>query len=79
MKKIEVKVETIIEDSEIVPKVLIWPDGRRFAIQRVIYSSASPVHEYDGIRYSVSFNGRERYLYLVNDRWYVESNGEAKL
>lgn len=78
MKKTEVKVETINEDGEIVPKVLIWPDGRRFAIQRVIYSSASPVHEYDGIRYSVSFNGKERYIYLVNDRWYVYTNEEAK-
>ena len=78
MKKTEVKVETTIEDGEIVPKVLIWPDGRRFAIQRVIYSSASPVHEYDGIRYSVSFNGKERYIYLVNDRWYVYTNEEAK-
>jgi hypothetical protein len=78
MKKTEVKVETIIEDGEIVPKVLIWPDGRRFAIQRVIYSSASPVHEYDGIRYSVSFNGKERYIYLVNNRWYVYTNEEAK-
>ncbi len=78
MKKTEVKVETLIEDGEIVPKVLIWPDGRRFAIQRVIYSSASPVHEYDGIRYSVSFNGKERYIYLVNNRWYVYTNEEAK-
>ena len=78
MKKTEVKVETIIEDGEIVPKVLIWPDGRRFNIQRVIYSSASPVNEYDGIRYAVSFNGQERYIYLVNNRWYAQSSKEAK-
>ena len=78
MKKKEVKVETIIEDGEIVPRVLIWPDGRRFNIQRVIYSSASPINEYDGIRYTVSFNGQERYIYLVNNRWYVQSNKEEK-
>ena len=78
MKKTEVKVETIVEDGDIVPIVLIWPDGRRFIIQRVIYSSASPVNEYEGIRYSVSINGQERYIYLVNDRWYVQSSKEAK-
>ena len=78
MKELEVKVETIVEDGDIVPKVLIWPDGRRFIIQRVIYSSASPVNEYEGIRYSVSINGQERYIYLVNERWYVQSSKEAK-
>ena len=74
MKKLEVKVETIVEDGCIVPKVLIWPDGRRFNIQRVIYSSASPVNEYEGIRYAVNLNGQERYIYLVNERWYVQSS-----
>ena len=37
-----------------------------------------PVNEYDGIRYAVSFNGQERYIYLVNNRWYVQSSKEAK-
>ena len=54
MNKIPVEVE--IEDrsdGEMIPRAIIWSDGRRFPISRVLYRGASSANEYEGIRYTV--------------------------
>ena len=54
MNKVPVEVE--IEersDGEIIPRAIIWSDGRRFPISRVLYHGASSANEYEGIRYTV--------------------------
>ncbi len=72
MGKVSVKVETEINtDGKLVPKAVIWNDGRKFRVSRVLYQSKSPTREYDGIRYTVIIGNSERYIYKVNKDWYV--------
>ena len=72
MKKKEVKVESIKDRSRLIPKVLIGSNGTRHEITKVLFCAHSTENEYEGIRYAVSFNGAETYLYLINSRWYVQ-------
>ena len=54
MNKIPVDVEVEVRrDGEQIPKAVIWSDGRRFAISRVVYHGMSSSNEYEGIRYTV--------------------------
>jgi len=72
MKITEVKVETVKIDGQIMPKAFTWKDGTRYEVTKVLFYSRSDDGEYEGIRYTVSFNGAERFLYLINDRWFVQ-------
>lgn len=72
MKRKEVKVESIRENDRLTPKAIIGKDGIRHEITKVLFYTHSDNGEYEGVRYSVSFRGIESYLYLINDRWYVQ-------
>ena len=53
MDKIPVEVEIEdLSDGEMIPRAIIWSDGRRFPISRVLYHGASSANEYAGIRYT---------------------------
>lgn len=72
MNKIPVDVEVEVRrDGEQIPKAVIWSDGRRFAISRVVYHDMSSSNEYEGIRYTVIIGSAEKYIYRVNHTWYV--------
>ena len=61
-------------DGSITPLEVFWRDGRRFEIDRVheaIRRTSTRVGG-TGIRYLVSMNGREKYLFFENPRWFVE-------
>ena len=74
MNKIPVDVEVEVRrDGEQIPKAVIWSDGRRFTISRVVYHGMSSSNEYEGIRYTVLIGSAEKYLYRIDDQWYVES------
>lgn len=80
MKKELVTVEVESEpDGILIPKAILWKDGRRFEISRVLYYSDSPTGEYEGIRYTVIIGSAEKYIYRVNHKWYVMalSGGES--
>ena len=66
-------------DGLLLPKAVLWKDGRRFEISRVLFYSASPTGEYEGIRYTVIIGSAEKYIYRVNHKWYVMalSGGEG--
>ena len=68
-----------LPDGMLIPKAVLWKDGRRFEVTRVLYYSASPTGEYDGIRYTVIIGSAEKYIYRVNHKWYVMalSGGEG--
>ena len=72
MKLTEVKVECSRENGLLVPKALFWKDEIRYEIDKVLFFSYSDDGEYEGCRYSVSINGTDRYLYLIEDHWYIE-------
>lgn len=60
----------IARDGELTPRAVIWKDGRRFKITRVLFQSVDPV-EFKGIRYTVIIGSAEKYIYRVNHQWYV--------
>ena len=72
MKKKEVKVESIRDKSRLIPQALIGSNGTRHEITKVLFCAHSTENEFEGIRYAVSFNGAETYLYLIDSRWYVQ-------
>ena len=63
LKKVPVEVEYVrLPDGSVEPKTVIWNDGRRWQISRVLFSSMSP-NEYEGIRYTVIIGSAEKYIY----------------
>lgn len=80
MKKVSVNVEAEMQsDGILIPKSVLWADGRRFEIARVLFYRDSPTGEYEGIRYTVIIGSAEKYIYRVNHKWYVMalSGGEG--
>lgn len=50
MNKIPVDVEVEVRrDGEQIPKAVIWSDGRRFTISRVVYHGMSSSNEYEAM------------------------------
>ena len=72
MKRKEVKVESTKVKSLLIPKTLIGKNGIRHEITKVLFCAHSEDGEFEGLRYAVSFSGAETYLYLIDNRWYVE-------
>jgi len=60
--------------GNITPRAIIWTDGRRYIIDRIIRveQRAALRSGGAGLRYHVSICGQERYLYLEETRWFVE-------
>ncbi len=56
------------------PLTVEWEDGRRFDVDRVldVRRAASLKAGGAGMRYTVDIGGRETYLFLEEDRWFVE-------
>lgn len=72
MNRVPIQVECERDAGGMVmPKTVIWPDGRRFSVSRVLFQSTSPTNEYEGIRYTVIIGSAEKYIYRVNHEWYV--------
>ncbi len=57
------------------PRILTWTDGQRYEITRIlqIVRAASTKVGGCGIRYTVIIEGRERYLFRDEDKWFVEA------
>lgn len=61
-------------DGKLTPMQLIWSDGRKYEIDRVLEvrrAAALKAGGY-GIRYTVNILGRQRYLFFDDTRWFVE-------
>ena len=74
-RKTYVEVTARIDvDGRLTPLEIVWRDGRIFAIDRVheAIRRASQRVGGTGIRYLVSVNGREKYLFYEGPRWFVE-------
>ena len=63
-------------DGKITPLRMVWTDGRRYEIDRVldVRRAASLKVGGTGIRYTVRILGQERFLYLDDNRWFVEGD-----
>ena len=61
-------------DGKLIPLSVEWEDGRVFAVDKVldIRRAASLKAGGSGIRYTVMICRKETYLFLEEDRWFVE-------
>lgn len=74
-KKIYVEVIAKFKtDGTMRPLSIIWENGREYKIQKVmdIRPAASLKAGGVGIRYTVIIENKERYLFLEEDKWFLE-------
>lgn len=62
-------------DGKITPLSLLWEDGTVYEIDRVldVRRAASLKAGGMGIRYTVNINGKQRYLFYEEPKWFVEA------
>ncbi len=76
MKKMFVGVTTEwTTEGKIIPTVIKWEDGRKFAVDRVldVRPAASLKVGGAGIRYTIRVRGKETFLFREQYRWFVEA------
>ena len=63
------------EDGNLLPLKIHWNDGRSFDIDKVtdIRYAASLKAGGAGLRYTCKISGNERYLFLEENRWFVDA------
>jgi hypothetical protein len=63
------------EAGLVIPLRIVWEDGRRFNIDRVLDKRQAAALKVggNGIRYRVSIGGRETFLFYENPKWFVEA------
>lgn len=61
-------------DGKLVPLSIAWEDGHEYEIDRVlnVCRAASLKAGGAGIRYTVRIGGTETYLFLEENKWFVE-------
>ena len=63
------------EDGNLLPINIMWDDGRKFPIDKVTDAryAASLKAGGAGIRYTCRIGGKEKYLFLEEQRWFVDA------
>lgn len=61
-------------EGNITPLMLIWEDGRKFAIDKILdrRRAASLKAGGCGERYTCQINGQPRFLFYEEGKWFVE-------
>ncbi len=63
------------EDGRVTPREIVWSDGVRYPIDRVL--DCRHAHSLKtggcGMRYTVRVGGQATYLWREGDRWFVEA------
>ena len=61
-------------DGTLIPRSVLWEDGRVFEIDRIldVRRAASLKAGGTGIRYTVRIGSRETFLFLEEGRWFAE-------
>jgi hypothetical protein len=73
LQKYYVTVEyTEDADGIISPTAILWNDGRRWEIRKVLHTCIASHNEFEGIRYNIKIGRAEKYLYRDGQRWYVD-------
>ncbi len=76
-RKVYVEVAAVFTpEGKILPRQIRWEDGTLFAVDRVtdIRRAAATRAGGCGLRYTIRIGGRQTYLFLDDDRWFVEAN-----
>ena len=63
------------KDGQKLPMTVIWEDGKKYIVDRVldIRKSASLKAGGQGLRYKCRIRGRETFLWLEDGKWFVEA------
>ena len=71
-------VEVVVDvaaDGRVTPLEVVWADGRRYPIDRVL--DRRQAHSLrtggTGMRYTVRVGGQATYLWCEGERWFVEA------
>ena len=74
MRKDITIIATMQPNGTVIPNVLIWENGQKYFIDRVldIRKKASTKGGGLGLRYTCRFGNHERYLWLDGYIWFVE-------
>ena len=78
--KVYVAVKARFEpDGRLIPLSVTWEDGVEYLIDRVLERkrAASMKAGGTGFRYRIRIGGRETYLFLEEDKWFVERRQAA--
>ena len=75
MKKYVDMIVRYTEDGQIIPLAVRWSPDQLYEIDRVldVRQAASLKAGGAGIRYTCRIKGRERFLWLEEDRWFVDA------
>ena len=76
-RKVYVEVAAVFTpEGQIMPRQIRWEDGTLFAVDRVldIRHAAATKAGGCGLRYTIRIGGKQTYLFLDEDRWFVEAN-----
>ena len=71
MKKYVKVTATFDCDGDLIPEYIVWDDGRRYGIDNIF--DVSLKEGVSGIRYTCHILGKERYLFLEENRWFVDA------
>lgn len=72
MEQVFVKVDyQVLTGGAVRPIRIYWHDGRTWDIIKTLHVCTSE-DDFKGIRYTVLIGSAEKYLYRINDKWYVE-------
>ena len=76
-RKVYVEVAAVFSpEGQILPRQIRWEDGTLFAVDQVLDMRRAAALKAGGcgIRYTIRIGGRQTYLFLDEDRWFVEAN-----
>ena len=67
-----------LEDGTIMPLAIHWNEGELYEIDRVIDTRpcASLKAGGAGIRYTCMIQGHQKYIWLEENKWFVEAKGD---
>ena len=62
------------EDGSVRPLSIVWEDGRRFKVERILDTrrAASLKVGGTGVRYLVRIQNKDTFLFFEDPRWFVE-------
>ncbi|MBR5524686.1 MAG: hypothetical protein IKU51_05435 [Clostridia bacterium] len=80
-RKVYVEVAAVFTaEGQVMPRRVRWEDGTVYAVDRVldIRRAAATKAGGCGLRYTCRIRGQQTYLFLDDDRWFVEAKVTEK-
>ena len=78
MEKVYVDVLAEYKTNGFVkPLWVVWPDGRQFEIDKILDVRKAASHKVggQGYRFTCRICGKETFLFLEENRWFMEGKG----